>query len=555
MSNELPFLSFMSGLIKEKGLTTEGFIDKAGLNKSQFYRGAKEPDKYFTDTDLLNMAKILELDDNQKSILFSYKIKKDPEHNEINNWIHKIMYTDPYEHKAEDRYDFDCYEKSTDNSNPNIMKRSDKTLAKYIVDLCSDPDAEVKLHHSIHITIFNCYNREKLSALSNLFLEIEKDILGKDISLRINHFLNVSTEQIESKTIIDKLEQLYIIMPLISTFTDYNILERNLSFPIWNKDDDLCLIKYELQNPKAEKDKKVKCNYFILNMNRKGKCYVLLLLGENQKYIYDYFRIDAWGLSFDKKSNNNLLNVNVSIYEYAINHKKIVYYDTLCFDNIRQDYWEVLKNTIDLKFKEALTNILDPNGILGSFSIEQKLQYGIEYIGKRYKENEKMGAINIISAIGLAEFAKNGYIADLNIDVSINADSEKVILGDNIKFDSIVVGEILTEIKDRLGKNVKNEGYQEYYILKPRSLNKQYSFSIYQNKNIWPLSPESLHRFDKLALYEDPDVANAMYSYIIDEIINKQNNPESIIMSKDEASTYIDRLIENLNLSNSKNGV
>jgi len=523
-------LSFLSRSIKENGISTDDFIQNSGLNRSQFYKNVKDAQR-FSDEDLNRMSSALMLNEEQKSYLFSFKYAVGSESDEIKKRIKNILFTHSNKNICDE---FNFY----DPIEGGIFKWPADTLANYIVNKLwpAPPEDSILMHNSIHITIYNCKSIDILSTLTELFATIEKKINdNSSSSLRIAHFIN----ELETKSLFQEFEFFEKILPMMSMFSDYTYKRRSLEFPIWNKCNDLCLIKYEKKFKKYKKDPneyESQTRFLVLNMNRESKCQVAAF---EKKYMYDFFRQDAKGLTFDSPFGNNPLYISKTFFETSVTHKKIMFNYDLCFDDIDIAHWRNLFSEIkDSKIRVLLARELDPRNYYDVYDRDQKIEFALEYIGKRYKSNIENSAITIISAKGLAEFTERRYINDLNIPV-ISSEGE-FMLGKEFAFSSTVVKEILTEIKKHLGEN----NGQRFYITKPVSQKQPYVFCLFKDAYLWSRSLDSIHVIDKDSFYSEKKVVNAIFSYIETELIAKREEPASELMSDSEAEEYIDKLIK-----------
>jgi hypothetical protein len=533
-------LAFLTKLVKDRGLSVSEFIEQSGLNRSQFYACVKEPQK-FDDDDLVQMTRVLKMSEDERKSLFAYKEITDPEYKQVIQKAKNIITADPYAYQHDGEYGFEYYEQGTNGS----RKWSASALAMHMVDALAD-DEEEALHHSIHVTVFNCLSRSISFALSNLLAQMEEYIAQKNrhnsTSVRIAHYINRTF----SECTLQKVDFLEIIMPYLSMVADYQYREALLERPIWSGQNDLCMIKYEKKTKKKEpRDKTETKNtgFFLLGFNRKEKCYVLAL-DQEQRHAYDFFSVDAKGLSFDRTTNNSSLNVNEAILKFTIARKKILYHHDLCFDNIDQIHWERVFSNISENTREAVADVLDPKNLYAGFSAAQKLSFGIDYIGRRFQENEKNGAVNIISAIGLAEFAHNGYIADFALEIPV--EDGVLDLREKLQFDPSGVYSILEDVKNHIAGNKSSSAGQKYYLLRPKTVARPYSFCIFQDAAIWMTSPESRHALDSASFYEETDVVNAIFDYIMEEIVGKQDEPDSDLMQDDEAVGYVQALMDRI---------
>jgi len=525
---------FLAPIIKKSKHSIESFISAAELNRSLYYRGIREPKKFFTDENLHKMASVLKLTEEQEKQLFELRELPDPTQGKINKLIYEILFSNPYAYNPENLFEFNLYEKGEDI----VRQMSPELLSKYIIQNSianiEKKYPQIKLcRHSFHIIIYNSVSESILNALSEFFLSLEKESPKSDItSLRIAHFM-----QPQEKDVFSRLNFFNKIMPMISIFSDYSYDEEILSDPIWNANDNLCLIKYKIHDVNDQKNSFIK--YFLLNITNENKIYMTSF---DDEHIYKYFRIDARTFTFGRKSVNNALETTYKYLKASVSSKKILLHSDFCFDNIAQKSWKEVFNRASEQVKGKIAYICDPENFHSDLNIEQKIAVGLENIGKRYDVNDAMEAINILFAAGLDEFIKNQYISDFDI---FSPDDQNIKIGELVKFNTTEIICHLKEIQKQLGDNAP-PNKQRYYLVRNYFKTILNSFVMFQDNFFAPLSPKSMHRLAGASYYEEKDVINVIFAYVLNELIAKRNAPDSILMSDNEAFEYIEMHIKTL---------
>jgi len=543
----LDMQEFLTSIIKESRYgSIESFISAAGLNRSLYYRGIREPKKFFSDEHLQKMASVLNLNDEQKKQLFELRELPDPIQGKINKLIYEILFSNPYAYNPENLFEFDLYESNKNkNVEDAVLKMSSGLLAKHIIKNATTQKNENQTghyRHSFHVIIYNCVDELILSALSELFLSLESGVPDSDIvSLRIAHFMRPQGDDV-----LGRLEFLKKLMPMITMFSDYSYDEKKLENPIWNENDNLCLIKYRCYNINDEKDSVYK--YFLLNATKENKIYITSF---DEEHIYKYFRIDARTFTFGSKTINDALDATYIYLKASTSNKKILFHYDFCFDNIIKNSWDDLFKRASAQAKEIIAYISDPGNFHSDLNVEQKIAVGLENIGKRYDVDDKMEAINILFIAGLDEFIKNKYISDFAI--GLPGDQERVKIGELIQFTEAEILSHLKEVQKQLGDNTP-QNKQRYYFVRNYFRTQLNSFIMFQNNFFVPCSPRSIHRLDGASYYEEKDIINVIFTYILEELIDKRNAPDSILMSDKEAFEYLERHIKELEkkIENSK---
>lgn len=530
-------LEWLTPLIKEAELSTESFINAVGLNRTLFYRGTKSPQK-LSDDVLKKMAQVLGFDQERETQLFAFKQMPDPVEQKIRNLINEIVFTSNSS-TSNSQAEFSYYEKN----NSDTLKLSAESLANLMVSKALNQISRSSgcgVHHSLHVTIYNCVSESVLSTLSDLFYSLENasNIPGDTQSLRIAHFIHPQTNSSDNY-VLSRLTLMKKLTPMTSMFSDYSYLEERLGNPIWDKNDDLCLIRYRCR--KLDSGNDYVDNYFLLNVSKGHEAYVTSF---DDEHLYRYFRMDARGLSFESMPKIGALNMNLKLFEASLNHRKILVTHNYCFDNIPRSMWQDVFDRAVPEVKQILAHVCDPRNFFSGLDTEQKLDLGLEFLGKRAEANDKHEVVNILFAWGLEEFVSKRYISDC--DIPINPENPSIRLGEKIRFEPKAIVFQLRETQKRLGDKAEPR-HQKYYLVRHFSKTHNNPIMLFENEFMLSYNPRSNHVLDGTRIVEEKEAINAIFQYVYNELIDKRNDTDSFLMSDDEAFTYIERLIQRLN--------
>ena len=528
-------LEWLTPLIRDANLTTESFIQAAKLNRSLFYNGVKEPKK-FSSTHMENIAIALNLSDAQKHQLFSFQEKPTPEQTELKRIAENILFSEPA------IFDMDTTEYSFYESSSEIIGTyTSKLLAKQIVEKSFEQNlvvGSVGFHHSFHVTIYNCISEIMILALASLFYHLEKYLeKPSTVSLQVNHIIHQQKENL-----IDRLNLYKTLLPLRSTLSDYSCFEGDIENPIWSKNDDMCLIQYRVM--KANNEDALNTKYFLLNLYNEEAA---ISTSFDDVHLYKYFLVDAKGKRFKNIPVNSALNTNIQAYEAAVSHKEFLFHYDFCFHDIAKEYWlKVLERVKEYspEDKKQIANIMDPQNFYSGLDDMQKIVLGIDYIGKRHDITSLNGSVSILTAFGLSEFTNKRYISDLAIPVKSEDGKVETMLGEKMRFEPEEIVEHLRKVQKQLGDKAESNK-RKYYLVKHRTQIRGHSYLLFKGKFLWVTSPHSLHIIDGGINFNETGVINAI-CYKMEDLIAKRNDPDSILMTDNEAFDFVEMLIERL---------
>jgi hypothetical protein len=510
-------LSFITNHIKRNGKTTEGFIEDARLNHSQFYRGVKEPKKVFKKEDMERIATALCLDASEKAKLFSFRDQAE------SKLIESILFSDPGFAEIADLSNYYFYEGGS-----NVQKMNAETLARNMAFLPFPGEkAPPEGRDSFEVSVVNCLNYSMLAALAGVFSAIEKgsgEFPGA--SVRIRHYFPP-----QSNSTADRLSLMQTLTPMLSMFSGYHYCETVLNHPVWGADSNLCVIRQKRTAPNATP----LCRHYLLNINATGKFHAAIF---DSPHLYEYFRVDAGDL--EKTAGYSALNLNAKLLEATLSHKKVMFHKDPCVDNIQIHLWSNVFARANEELKHSLARVIDPENYYAGLNDEQKLTFGLNFIEKRFLANEQTNAVNILQASGLDEFVRNRYTRDFS-GLIPDGCGKMIPLGSLMPFTGEEAREHLAYVKANLGD--RNPQGQQFYILRHFSPINANTLLIFQDAFIMAASLESYHPLDGTALYEETACVNAIYSYVMEEVIAKRDALGSILMSDAEAENYIDMLI------------
>jgi hypothetical protein len=540
------FLSFLSKHIKASGMSVDEFVSKCGISRAKFYRFVKEPER-FKKATLDKMAQLLKFDEADKKHLFEFISHTNTIPNSMDSMIYSYIYSEPSSLKNDEFFEFEYY----DNDSDGVRKLSAKALADavYKTGISKDDPADCgNYHHSFNVYIYNCTSESILSSLAGLFYSLENKIMYSlkseglidSVTTQFSHFLGFQSSRLNNK-----LDLLKKITPILSNFNDYNYYFEEIESPVWTAKNDICVISYCKTNKKGGDEQ---LQYFVIKSDESGKLYVSPL--GNNRYLYEFFAVDAMNFfsrlpSGKRKmsASDSPMSANLIAYTLSLKHTKATIHYDLCFDNIDHSVWLSAFNRADSVSKAILAAILDSQGAMSGLSDNQKITQVLEYIGNRYKVLEETEAVSIMSSIGLKELVKKGYIRDL--DVELQGPNGIFVLGELFRFDKSELVGMLKAVKSRLGATASSKT-QRFYLEKQLTPTNKNSIAVFQDSSLIVFSPQSVHLLDAMTFFDDPEAANAFYSFISNTLIKNRGEFESPLMSDEAAVEFIDELIASL---------
>lgn len=88
-----------------------------------------------------------------------------------------------------------------------------------------------------------------------------------------------------------------------------------------------------------------------------------------------------------------------------------------------------------------------------------------------------------------------------------------------------------------------DNGYGLSNIFNAESKQPMCKYFILKNILVCAISPENINPLIAVTMLKDKDIADALYNYVMYEMIDKRDGADSMLMSDSEANEFIDMLI------------
>ena len=511
MENMRDFISFY---LKRKGIGIDDFLAECGIGRSMFYRFLKEPFR-FSDDQLESISDVIGVSGKEKMKLLAFKLNYRPTDsisNEVETEIRNILFLNPYEVRA-NKSDFEYYD--FDKNRTYVLD------AGGLVDMLSDHITRTKHTDEscfeCYLTVYNCTSAQKVSSIYELLSGLENKFRKKFKTFRIIHYVDYQRDDL-----LSKLRMLKVNLPLYSTFNDYHLINTDLSEHPWAGRIDFFALKYGCQTTSGTSG----WRYMVGNIERGRRAYAY---STDNYPLYKFFTcgIDEQNAGFEFDAGSAGMS---TFYQNVVSAtKRITISLEPCFDSIIPSIWQDLleraKNGPNLK---KIRSMIDPDATGAMYNDVQVGEFCINSLKSRFEANEKNEAINIVAADGLETFTAQ------------SAATQTLAFGE--KFTKAEVLQQLEYIKVHLGDK-SSSGQQSFYILNARLKQPMYQYTILKNMLIYALSPKNPNPLAAIALLKDKAVADALYNFVIYEMIDKRGGADSLLVSDSEASAFIDMLI------------
>ena len=508
---------FISFHLKRKGIGIDDLLASCNIGRSMFYRFLKEPFR-FSDEQLELIADVISLSDKEKLRLYAFKSEYrhvDSAAKAAEDEIPGILFSNPYEFRA-NKIDFEYYDFEKDTT---FVLDTDG-----FVDVISGHIAQMEhldaSRFKLCFTIYNCTSAQKVSSIYGLLFGLEKKIKQKINTFRIIHYINYQQDDL-----LSKLKMLKVNLPMYSTFPDYHLINTDLTAHPWAGHIDFFVLKYGYEPD----SKAVKQRYIVGNMKNSRRAYAY---STDSYALYKFFTcgIDDQTAEMDYDSDVNPMEVNRFFQNLLSASGRILITQEPCYDALIPSIWDnlmerAINNVPNLK---RIRTVLDPNDAFSIYSDAQVLEFCIKTLQSRFESNEKNETINILTTDGLETFITQSMTTDA------------LVLGET--FSKAEIALQLEYIKSRLGDSASS-GQQSFYIFNAKFKQPIYWYSIFKNRLIAVCSAKRVNPLLTTALLKDKAVADAMYNYVLYELIDKRGGADSLLMSDSEAGAFLDTLI------------
>jgi len=510
---------YISLYLKHKGMGMDEFLASCNISRSMFYRFLKEPFR-FSDDQLELISEALGIADKEKSKLFAFKSDYRSTvsiSREIETEILGILFSNPYEFRT-NKCDFEYYDSDENKTYVLDTDGISDVLSDNITKMKHDDKNGLKCY----LTIYNCSSAQKVSSIYSLLSSLEKR-LGEQINFfRIIHYVNYQQDDL-----LSKLKAMKINLPLYSIFSDYHLVNTDLTDHPWASLVDFFVLKYGYQ----QASDKSGWRYMVSNMEHGRRAYAF---STDNYMTYKFFTcgMDEQSAYLDHSSDTGPLEINMHYQSLSAATRRIIISMEPCWDAITpliwHDMFERVKNGPNFKI---IRNMLDPTGSYKMYSDDQLVEFCVNSLKSRFEISEKNETKTIFTIDGLKTFTTQRMI------------TEALVFGEPFTGDEI--RSQLEYVKSRLG-DMTQSGQQSFYIYNTKWKQPMYLYAILKNMLIGLISPKNANRLGAITLLKDKAIADALYEYILYEMIGKRNSDDSLLLSDAEASGLIDALISRI---------
>ena len=516
---------------RTRGLDMTKLLDASGMSRAKFYKCLKEPWR-FSDDELGRIAQKLQLDEQDCKTLFAFK-HGDASNvsiaviNDIDEDARETLY--PLVEKiifGNQEFSTDCSQSiftifhETGSGRKKVVSSADE-FAKQIYD---DMDKEFKREQGpqIHITICNSCEDDLLTVVYSLLKSLDKQplIQGSDV-VSMTHF--IGRDDVPQR---EKFE-IYAQSNGLMRYGRYELMFTNpykgSMFESWNG----MLMRYT--------DSKKTTKYLMISIYALDDATVFSFSDNN---LFEFFRYGVPKLFWEEDSQSllstNALEVSKRLVQCRENYPTVGVGDGICLDHILPDLYDEKAEEFaqDDSTWTGYGKLLEATGAkslsdwLGKEEIIKMLFDGFK---QRFYVSEKVQMVNLLTSIGLENFAESGRSIDTErVDTGFSRDQR--------------IRE-LNYLKKHLDGAA---GGQSYYLINSKVVPDNKLLHIIKGYRIAMVFPDAYTHAAYLRSQIDWDTSDIFYDYVMNYLLSEERRkrPDSPVMSKEWAEKFIDHLIE-----------
>ena len=326
-------LSFITGNLRQKGITVNEFCEQIGISRQKFYRFVKDP-RRFTEDNLLTIQNVLNLSEDEINAMNRLVLPRQfaagtPDVSAYTPLIADLFARRPSQELTVNMYNIEYI----DDSGSTVM-HSPGTIANILAGLggsgnrpgsagaATDPDPGTR--HEYMFKIYNCTpsdtersgmpfyaSRKSLLTIARIIRLLEDALLpAGQPDIHVRHYFSESqrkkmmVQDAEDKEATKySLRLLNCILPLLSSVEDYTVNKAIISRHYWTDHSNFCLVKHKCSqagSPSAaargnttSADGKKDVEYYILLFSDSGECCACRLGERDVSHIYRFLSIDT----------------------------------------------------------------------------------------------------------------------------------------------------------------------------------------------------------------------------------------------------------------------
>ena len=587
-------LSFITGSLKQKGITVNEFCEQIGISRQKFYRFVKEP-RRFTQENLHAIQSVLGLKESEiteMNSLFAPRTSgtASPDPSVYTSLIADLFSRRPSEEMNVNLYNIEYIDASGDDS-----MHSPDTVAYILSSPCGReikpgnpnalPDSFAGMHHEYDFTIYNCTpsgsersampfsaSRKSLLTIARVIKVLEDILCPSDHpGIHVRHFLSESRQnKMMNQDVEDKEATqfnfllLNCILPLLSSVEDYRISTAPISRHYWTDQSNMCLIRHkctaQFGNPASQsrgdhKESGQGCEeYFVFLFSDSGECSVCRLGSREVSHIFSFLCLDLRGRIDLHPDEYTPVNPNQHFYEMDQRTRFVQIHPDPGFDGIPKEMWMALYDTVQGSsqkdyFEGMFRKLIDPYDQYAFLGFAELAEAAMNTLEQRSALNRSSGNIVICHPDGLRNLVRTGIIADLI------SDSEDYVgmtrFETPLRFPAPMVRDLLLMIRSNIANRQtspvrdpnKYEGLN-YFILHPQYPYPEVSYVIYKDLGVAPIYNRGRHRNRISNEFLNTAIGTLLYSYVVDTMLsNRGNDLDSRVLSDEHAIALIDKLL------------
>ena len=587
-------LSFITGNLKQKGITVNEFCEQVGISRQKFYRFVKEPHR-FTQDNLHAIHSVLSLKESEIAEMNSLFSIRQPG---TVNWdpaVYNPLIADLFSRKPSEEMMVNPYNIEYIDASGTASMHSPDTVARILSGSCGResepgnpnalPESCAGMHHEYDFTIYNCTpsgsertamlfsaSRKSLLTIARVISVLEDILCPSDHpGIHVRHYLSESQRK---KMLIQDVEDkeatqfnfllLNCILPLLSSVEDYRISTAPISRHYWTGQSNICLIRHKysaqfgnpsLQSRGDHRESGQWCEeYFILLFSDSGECSACRLGGREVSHIFRFLCLDIRGRIDLHPDEYTPINPNQHFYEMDQRTRFVQIHPDPGFDGIPKEMWMALYDTVQGSsqkdyFEGMFRKLIDPYDQYAFLGFAELAEAAMNTLEQRSALNRSSGNIVICHPDGLRNLVRTGIITDLI------SDSEDYVgmtrFETPLRFPAPMVRDLLLMIRSNIASRQsspvrdpkKYEGLN-YFILHPQYPYPEVSYVIYKDLGVAPIYNRGRHRNRVSNEFLNTAIGTLLYNYVFDTMLsNRGNDLDSLVLSDEHAIALIDKLL------------
>ena len=574
-------LSFITGSLKQKGITVNEFCEQIGISRQKFYRFVKEP-RRFTEDNLRAMQDVLGLKESETSAFSALFHTRQSGTADLDLSVYNPLIADLFKRRPSEEMSVNMYNIEYIDASGSSAMQSPDTVARILAGPCC---REAGPHHEYSFTIYNCTpsedgrpdmpfiaSRKSLLTIARIIKVLEEILLPSDeAGIHVRHYLSESQRK---KMLIQNLEDkeatrfnlllLNCILPLLSTVEDYKISKTAVSRHYWTNHSNFCLVEHKYSNagantPAACENHLVpigkECTeYYILLFSNSGECSVCRLGNQEVSHIFRFLSIDTRDKIGPLADAYAPENPNQHFYEMDQRAKYAAIHPDPGFDAIPREMWKALYDIAQGSsrkdyFEGMFRKLIDPYGQYAFLSFSELADAAMNTLEQREALSRSSGKIVICHPEGLRNLARTGIISDLI------SDSEDYVgmtgSGTPLRFPAAMVRNLLLMIRSNIANRQissvrepeSSEGLS-YYVLHPQVPYPEISYIIYKDLGVAPIYNRGHNRNRISNEFQNSAIGTLLYNYVVDTMLrNRGNELDSWVLKDEHAIALIDKLL------------